>query len=103
VSRRGNQTIRLRERHPRRRMIASPIADPDALRAADRGDPQPVEEAGCRNAFAGAQTTMNLLDADRSRLWHVSVLTKRREPLDSSSAPAQHIDQHGGSEQDAHT
>jgi hypothetical protein len=50
-----------------------------------------------------AQTTVNLLDADRRRVWHVSMLTKRREPLDSCSAAAQHIDQDGGIEQDAHT
>jgi hypothetical protein len=101
--RRSDQTIRLRERHPRRCMIPSPIAGPDALGAADRRDPQPVEEAGCRNAFGVAQTTVNLLDADGRRIWHVSVLTKRREPLDSSSPAAQHIDEDGGIEQDAHT
>ena len=84
-------------------MIASPTAGSDAFGPTDRRDPQPVEETGCRNAFRVAQTTVNLLDIDRRRVWHVSVLTKRREPLDSSSAPAEHIDQDGGIEQDAHT
>jgi hypothetical protein len=100
--RRSDQTVRLRKRHARRRMIASPIAGPDPLEAADRRDAQPVEKAGRRNAFGIAQAAMNLLDADRRREWHVSMPAKRCESLDGSPAAPQQIDQHRGVEQDAH-
>lgn len=100
--RRSDQTVRLRQRHARRRMIASPIAGLYPLEAADRHDPQSVEQACRPNAFGIAQTPMNFLDANRRREWHVSVLMKRYESLDRLRAVPQQIDQHRGIEQDAH-
>ena len=99
---RSDQAVRLRQLRARRRVIAPPIAGLDAFGAADRRDAQPVEETTRRSAFGIAQTTMDLLDANRRREWHISVLTERCKSLDGSPPAAQHIDQDRGVEQDAH-
>jgi hypothetical protein len=88
----SDQTVRLRQRHARRRMIASPVAGLNALDPSDRRYTQPIEEADRSNAFAIAQTPMDLLDTDRRCKWHVSMAAKRYESLDRSRSASQHID-----------
>jgi hypothetical protein len=99
----SDQAIGLRQRDARRGMVSPPVPGPDALRSADRGDAQPIEEAYGSSPLGVAQTPMDLLDTDRRREWHVTMVAKRCESLDGAGPASQHIDQHRRVQQDAHS
>ncbi len=100
--RRGDQAVRLGERHPCGRMIPSPVAGKLALRAIDLDNAQPVKQSIRRRPLVGAEPSVDFLDVDRGGTRDARMLPQRSQPLNRPGSAAEYIDQDRRIQQDWH-